>query len=269
MVDAPSKPIRAVHPLSTVSARISLFTGNKKISTATCFTFNHEGSCYLVTNWHVVAGRNTYTGQPISNTGAVPDNLRIHVYSNSTYRIESHNLDTVAFRQHPKGQDVDVAVMPLKLPDELLLWEIPIPHEIEDFRVQPGAEVFVLGFPSGIKGHSLLPIWKRGTIASELPYSDSDPPYILLDTATREGMSGAPVYLYGSTMYLSESGVTGIGRDAFQFLGIYSGRFLGESEFSAQIGRVFLKSSIAETIEHGIPLTYELRDGSEKEASIG
>ena len=60
-----------------------------------------------------------------------------------------------------------------------------------------GSEVFVLGFPRGLRTQSNFPIWKRGTIATEpaIPRDDGAP-LILIDAATRKGMSGSPVCVF-------------------------------------------------------------------------
>jgi len=51
----------------------------------------------------------------------------------------------------------------------------------------------VLGYPEGMIGPGRSPIWKRGSMASEPKYNWRDKPGFLIDTATRNGMSGAPV----------------------------------------------------------------------------
>ena len=53
--------------------------------------------------------------------------------------------------------------------------------------------MFVLGYPKGISGGRGFPIWKRASIATEPDIQHDGLPKLLVDTATREGMSGAPV----------------------------------------------------------------------------
>jgi hypothetical protein len=65
---------------------------------------------------------------------------------------------------------------------------------LQNIRLETGLDVFVLGFPRGMSGGAEFPIWKRGSIASEPNFDIDNLPKILIDTATREGMSGAPVY---------------------------------------------------------------------------
>jgi hypothetical protein len=58
-------------------------------------------------------------------------------------------------------------------------------------RLKVAMDVFVLGYPKGIDGGGEFPIWKRGSIATEPGVHRGGPPHILIDTATREGISGA------------------------------------------------------------------------------
>jgi len=79
-----------------------------------------------------------------------------------------------------------------------------------------GMDAFILGFPKGIAHQQLLPIWKRGSIATEpeIPRED-DLPVFLVDTATREGMSGAPVLLRSFSGYGRADGSSVLGTGPF------------------------------------------------------
>ena len=50
---------------------------NQGLSTATGFVVERGGQRYLITNWHVVAGKRPDTGAALSSTGAVPEALVI------------------------------------------------------------------------------------------------------------------------------------------------------------------------------------------------
>jgi hypothetical protein len=70
-------------------------------------------------------------------------------------------------------------------------------------------DVFVLGYPFG-PGKTGLPVWKRGSIASEPDLVPQVENYLLVDTASRPGMSGSPVILrtYGTHMSRGEITLT-------------------------------------------------------------
>lgn len=85
------------------------------------------------------------------------------------------------------------------------------PNRISSIRipVKPGCQVYVIGFPSSLSSGFGLPIWKSGYIASEPAYDvilggklsefggmrgGTKIPAIFIDSLTRSGMSGSPVF---------------------------------------------------------------------------
>lgn len=93
-----------------------------------------------------------------------------------------------------------------------------------------------------------MPIWKKASIATQ-PDIDSLPK-ILIDTATRSGLSGSPVIMqrvgvHGmvNAQVMSE---TTFGRIR-KFIGVYSGR-IGDDELKAQLGIVWKAKVIDEII---------------------
>ncbi len=68
-------------------------------------------------------------------------------------------------------------------------------------------------------------------------------PSFLIDTATREGMSGSPVVHVDRSAALEFSGVVKPGR-TIRFVGVYSGRHIGKKEIEAQLGVVWRQEVI-------------------------
>jgi hypothetical protein len=135
------------------------------------------------------------------------------------------------------------------IPNQVLI--TPINGYKFDINFDPwvGDDVFILGYPFNITGESELPIWKRGTIATE-PGIDLDGlPKMYIDTATRSGMSGAPVIMRRTGIHGLIGGFSG--KEIFgmieNFVGIYSGRIGAENEFQAQLGIVW-KTMVIEEI---------------------
>src|SRR5262249_3527183 len=98
--------------------------------------------------------------------------------------------------EHPKfGQQVDVVALKVGEIGEALLLNRPLNsyEDFTDFSVIVGDDAFVLGFPLGLDGGPGLPIWKRASIATEPHHNLEGLPKLLIDTATRQGMSGGPV----------------------------------------------------------------------------
>jgi hypothetical protein len=123
--------------------------------------------------------------------------------------------------------------------------------ELDKLSLTPGMDVFVLGYPLGLSGGGRFPLWKRGSIASEPDVDIDDLPKMYIDTATREGMSGAPVCMpkkLGSGRRKERNFPMGamFGK-GHRFIGIYSGR-VGDDPFLAQLGIVWKEEAIQEII---------------------
>jgi hypothetical protein len=141
----------------------------------------------------------------------------------------------------------DIDVVSLKL-DRSRLGEnfgnLAINSVGQESRLAPyaGMDCFVLGFPEGMNGPGLTPIWKRGSIATEPLYDFRGTPGFLIDTATRKGMSGSPVLARHSGVFRPGGGEEPTQFDVigtvFRFVGIYSGR-LGNDPMEVQLEMVW------------------------------
>jgi hypothetical protein len=227
---------------------------------ATGFTIKKQEKLFLITNWHVVSGRNPTTKQLISEFGMEPSHLVawFHVrydqdkltWEPRTCRLyrEDGNPN---WMQHPMhGSNVDVVALAIDNASDIRSFPINTIAQ-SDFRVSVSQDVFILGFPRGITGAGKFPIWKRGSIASE-PSADLEGlPKCLVDTATREGMSGSPV-IARYTGYYQNNLDKPSGEDWFgqgeQFFGIYSGRHIDQDELAAQLGIVWKARVIDEIL---------------------
>lgn len=122
--------------------------------------------------------------------------------------------------------------------------------------IHAGDELFILGYPRGITDNSVEPIWKRATVASDPHRRWDGQSKFLVDCASREGMSGAPVISYSKRGNVSVGGMTHTGSGpAAALQGIYVGRLIDPDTkeedrlFEAQIGTVWKASVIDEIIE--------------------
>ena len=170
------------------------------------------------------------------------------LYANMT------NQDPLWFEHNRFGKMVDlVAFEMVDHQSEHLVNKAANSEELKLFalNLRPGMDVFILGFPRGMTGGARFPVWKRGSLASEPDFDIDGVPKMYVDTATREGMSGAPVYAQETGYWMPESGqgvddsVFGLG---YRFLGIYSGR-VGDSTFEAQLGIVWKEQLIQDIID--------------------
>jgi hypothetical protein len=233
-----------VDVFSTAIVPIELMFNSTSLSLATGFIWSHLDVFYLVTNWHNVSGKDCFTGNNLSPTGGQPN--RVRVYLNSKGRIgdkfsEIFDLydkhGTPKWITHP-GQIVDIALLPLS-PKEEPDWYAINKLQNLPLSVSIGQDVYILGYPFGINS-SGYPIWKRASIASEPQLRTQEQPYILVDTASRPGMSGSPVIRrsWGNHTLSTGDLLTHLGPGT-RFIGVYSGRLFTKDPLDAQLGLVW------------------------------
>ncbi|MBO6759227.1 MAG: trypsin-like peptidase domain-containing protein [Roseibium sp.] len=228
------------------------------ISHATGFFWKNIDKLFLITNWHVISGVDPFTGKNIDQKhGCRPNIIEVLWNSKSVLGNKSPfiiNLydgsDEPVWLIHPElGRKVDIAAIDVECPPDSEPYPINEMPSI-DLATYIGMDLFVLGYPLKITNNG-FPIWKRASIASEpqlLNYTDYQA--MLVDTATREGMSGAPVIqrYYGAVPLVSGGvQIADKGGAATKFIGIYSGRIGANDQLAAQLGLVW-PSSLIETI---------------------
>lgn len=231
--------------------------GTNKIATGTAFVFRQEDQAYLITNWHNVTGINPQTGKHLSPNASEPD--RIHVWltvKDNLGKWASLEIpvvdpnDNPLWLEHPTfGRKVDVVAIPFTCSEGLTIYPINEINQKEDMEVQLGHDIFILGFPFNLKPTGSFPVWKRGSIATEPDIDIDGSPKFMVDTASRNGMSGSPVILRAWHSYTStDESIKFISGTATKFLGIYSGRIGDDDEFKAQLGIIWRADVILEII---------------------
>jgi hypothetical protein len=196
---------------------------------------------YLVTNWHVLAGRNADTLAVLSRYAAIPDQVRIHHHSRIDINQRESRVQDLYFDpeteqprwlEHPRGREIDVVLLPLE--------DIGAPVAISRFNPGwadtgilelPGLQVSIVGFPYDLHVGGRWPIWKTGHIASDPGYDYDDRPSFLIDITSRVGMSGSPIVFQTPGPFNVRDGEQGVNaRMEVQFMGVYSGRIHDDSE---------------------------------------
>lgn len=232
---------------SVATVPITMLFQTTELASGTAFIWVSGEQHFLVTNWHNVSGKDPRTGKHLSKTLAEPD--RFMGLWNSKGQLGSKFQYEVRVRDdegrpmwwvHPKyGNRVDVIALPIIPVTDADMHPINMMPNTKEMRVAIGYDVFVLGYPFGI-GSSALPIWKRGSIASEPELIAANDPHILIDTASRPGMSGSPVILRKWDGYSDNNGNTYMGAgDATRLIGVYSGRLSTADPNDAQLGLVW------------------------------
>jgi hypothetical protein len=242
---------------------LRLFFREQELSAATGFFYRYRGGIFLITNWHNVSGRDRNTLQPISPLAGVPDRMKVLIGCRGhigewgemdvplykDLNTADQGSDPVWLEHCVHGNKTDVVAIPMMIPDWAEVHTIDIVNTVPDMLLRISADVFVLGYPRGISGGRGFPICKRANIATE-PEIDLDGPRLLIDTATREGMSGAPVIAIADGEFNVEGRAGRIWRGGrvYRFVGVYSGR-LGKGEIEAQLGVVWKARVIEEILQ--------------------
>jgi len=155
---------------------------------------------------------------------------------------------------HGRGVDVVAIPLPTKICRQYQLFPINRIDFDTKFRTEVADDAFVVGYPFSDPSNLQLPIWKRASVASEPDVDLEQLPKILIDTATRSGLSGSPVIMQRVGIHGASGGkLTGseiIGRIR-NFIGVYSGR-IGKDESKAQLGLVLKARVIDEIITGGV-----------------
>lgn len=246
------------------SIYVETYFNEQKLSAGTAFLYKHKDTnkFYIITNWHVVSGKNNISQELLSKNGAIPNKIRVFLHKKGALGYwhngdinlydDIHSFEGKRWLEHPiHNMKVDVVAIPIVIPEECENYNIVeelIHHDYaQDYKSQIGDDVFILGYPSGIKGGGFFPIWKSGTIASEPVLEIDELPLFYIDAASREGMSGSAV-IVKKARYISLYNGTASSYYQTALLGIYSGR-LGVDEFGHAVGRVWKARVIDEIIE--------------------
>lgn len=260
-----SKETIIVNQYSMASYYIEMFFDDIKLSNATCFFTKKGEKRYLITNWHVVSGKDADTLQCLNKNAAIPNKIHIYlpekaddnetIFDDNFIELDLYDMEgkQVWYDMKKENQMIDVAVIPMKTEIDKYILDIEDAEEPynENVNLNIADEIYIIGFPFGRIG-GVLPIWKKASVASEPGMDLNDMPYYFADTATKSGMSGSPVILYQRRpIIIAESMQGKFSRYRTKFVGIYSGRIGAntENKNDAQLGRVWKTEVIDKIID--------------------
>lgn len=225
------------------------------LGTATGFYYKYKNKMFLVTNKHVVTGKNTFNGQYISTMGAIPTALRTvvnfdiinndnsHEYFEATLVYELYEdlqcqLDKLWYENDYSAM-IDVAVIDVTGQYYKSIEKIKEARQCKEcdwyyynYTGKTGThyvteDIFVVGFPFGYKSTGYdgwYAIWNNGTIASEYEKELVIP----MDSLLNENeFIVADAFLVDAKTREGQSGspvLAMVTEDDAKLLGIYSGR---------------------------------------------
>lgn len=249
-----------IDQFSLATTPIEQYFNATLLGTATGFLWELNEEFYLITNCHVVTCREFPNGHNLREDAGRPNTLRVWFnFAGGNFWKQQYDIHirddegNPLWLVHPLHK-VDIAVVPLKFTDDQMkvLRLYPM-NKItsSDLAVYIGMEVFILGYPFGIRIPA-YPVWKRGSIASEPDLAPFTDVFLMVDTASRPGMSGGPVILRSWTNHLMQDG-TNRPVDATtrtRFMGVYSGRLKPtlKDDLDTQISMVWPAMAIDEII---------------------
>lgn len=203
---------------SSTSCYVIAYHKETPISSATGFFISANANLYFVTNNHVVGAEffiNEYkrdNNQQSPPAQKIPDHLKVRIYNKEFGKFTFLNIPLsdngknrcIKFWENEtqKIEMLDIVAIPTpelvtKLQSTRTLAESNI---LTELLLVPSSELFIVGFPLNHGQTALYPIWKRGTIASQPPLSNTNSSTFLIDATTRSGMSGSPVF-FRNTSY--------------------------------------------------------------------
>jgi len=177
------------------------------LATGSGFFWRNKNSVYLITNWHNLTGKNPFTKTLLADHGGIPDIVRFPLLGRTDDEISVFYLDVNLYFDdemsipgwfiHPNHKEnVDVIALEFLMPNDVECVAINDEElKFKEFNPVVADDAFILGFPLPNKQMGLFPVWKRASIASEPEYDYDNKPIILVDSASRPGMSGSPVIL--------------------------------------------------------------------------
>lgn len=229
---------------SIKSLYITTCYNETELATATGFIVNKSNKAYLITNRHVVTGRNNETGECLDLIhSAVPNVLKVWL----PYKVEDgfewisrkidlyDNNEKNTWLEHPTYKDkVDVAALKIENYDEETFFH----NIVSDYNPVVTESAFIIGYPFGFNINPAIGrygIWSTGIVASdpdlELNIKGNQLPVFLVDAKTRQGQSGSPVIYYSHNgMDRHENGFAIYGSPIKHEIGIYSGRINKDSD---------------------------------------
>ncbi|MCV2863341.1 serine protease [Defluviimonas sp. WL0075] len=235
-------------------------------SRASGFYWADVEQLYLITNRHNVTGLNPITGDPIGSfcptflrvwfnehTGEKTGDCRYVKFVGRELSLFDKDERPTWF-EHPSDPSVDVVAIRLDGYDWQERISVVNAKKAIPYSPMAGEDCFIVGYPEGLLGPGGTPIWKRASIATEPELDYDGRPVFLVDSLTRPGLSGAPVFaringLWGQEGAQIEIGVGSPTPFGFwtNFLGIYAGRE-GDDKVGFQLARVWKKAVLDEIV---------------------
>ncbi|MDD5551825.1 MAG: serine protease [Candidatus Pacebacteria bacterium] len=226
-----------------LTTTIVKFLRNNQYYSATGFFFSDkENNVYLVTNKHVIYGKD------YSHNDSKPkiDELRLILHSDQNNLSKNEEVSVNLYKEGEQiwkehnNKEIDVICIPINLDRHKFIF-VTIGNDLLDFsNLKIGFEkIFVMGYPYGWYDIlNNLPITRVGHLSSPFGVAFQGKPFMLGDVETHKGMSGSPVFMYLKD-YITE-GADGrnsihVGTLKMLLVGVFSGQPIWRTKENKEI----------------------------------
>lgn len=158
---------------------------------ATGFLLQAGTRVLLVTNWHIVAGRHSWNHEELSFNGATPDHFKAYFrvarrgeIVNASVDVPIRVVDIPQWIEHKDRKlpivphsskfAIDVAIIDVtRLVPQKIVGTLPW-NGLSHFHLYPAELISIIGYPFGLFGRDIYPIWISGTVANDRPSSGAE-----------------------------------------------------------------------------------------------
>ena len=189
---------QSIDRLSVTSLAVAVFHGDASIGSATGFVLQKNHNYYLVTSRHVVLTCAEDTNP--NNVGGWICADKLKILHNTAGRlgdwfwVEEDLYDDSRHKRWLEpptlGASADLVALPLKNTSGVEVYPLDLALRNSDMQLAPGDPVNIVGFPLGETQGGGLPIWKTGTIASDLDINYGGKAKFLVDATAPDGRPG-------------------------------------------------------------------------------
>lgn len=234
-----------------------------RLGSATGFFFQQDDRKFLATNRHVIIEE---------ESGFYPDHLVVRLHASRTDPDPTRDIEIPLYdesrnplwMEHPTT-GIDLAALQIgdlvEDTDMIEYWKSDrlLPNDV---RVDPGAEMLVVGYPMEFYDTKhYLPIVRSGTLATTYGAMFRGQPVFLIDANLHPGTSGSPVVLPRSAIQATVSGDVRMGQFPPYLLGVNSGEYHVEG-IGLGLNTVWYARLILDIVSRPKFASSSLKDGS-------
>jgi hypothetical protein len=86
---------------SLVPLRLEFYFETQFLAFASGFCYEEAGAVYLITAWHCMSGRHTFTGKALHSSAGIPNKVRAYFPKGTIGDWDRHDLDLFDEFGHP------------------------------------------------------------------------------------------------------------------------------------------------------------------------